>query len=154
MPRRFPPIKAMRVEMDGDSTVHESLKPRYGFISGIRRGIGGIGGCIALAASIAWGQDKPAEAVEAPRAAPAAEAVVDDDPFRYLEDLASPRTQAFLREQAAQARAALDRIPGRNAMAERIRALSESGATVSSLALAAGRVFYLKAAPRQARPVP
>src|SRR5687767_9805601 len=36
-----------------------------------------------------------------------------DDPFRYLEDAADPRTQEFFREQAARARAALDAIPGR-----------------------------------------
>ena len=75
-----------------------------------------------------------------------------DDPYRYLEDATSTETQAFFREQAARSRAALDAIPGRGQLLDRIRALSDSGTVVSSLALADGRVFYLKLAPRQMNP--
>jgi len=71
------------------------------------------------------------------------------DPFAYLEDSANPDTQRFFHEQAAQTRATLERIPGRAALLERIRALAETQTTVTSLKLAAGRVFYLKSAPRQ-----
>ena len=80
-------------------------------------------------------------------------AEVDDDPFRYLEDAADPRTPAFFGEQAAAARALLDALPGRVQMIARIRALSEAGASVSSIALTPTRVFYLKLEPRRPRPV-
>jgi prolyl oligopeptidase len=75
-----------------------------------------------------------------------------DDPFRYLEEGASPEVQAFFREQAARTRDALDRIPGRGAMLARVRALAEADTTVSSLAVTQTRVFYLKLAPGQAAP--
>ncbi len=74
----------------------------------------------------------------------------EQDPFRYLEDAADPRTQQFFHEQGARARQALDRIPGREGMLARIRALSEGGTVVTHLRLASGRVFYLKREPRRA----
>jgi len=76
----------------------------------------------------------------------AAEPAVDD-PYRYLEDPADPRTQAFFREQGESAREALERIPGRKAMLERIHALSEGTTLVTALALGGPRIFYLKLAP-------
>ena len=77
-----------------------------------------------------------------------------DDPHRALEDMARPETQEFFRGEAARARESLERIPGRAAMLARIRVLSDSGTTISSLAVTAGaRVFYLKLAPRAATPV-
>lgn len=90
----------------------------------------------------------PAPAVSAPVVpAPAVE-----DPFAFLEDASSPQSQAFYKDQAAKARAAFDRIPGRAALLARIRELSGTQTTVSSIALTATRVFYLKIAPRQSTP--
>ena len=66
------------------------------------------------------------------------------DPFRSLEDVQSAQSQAFFRDQAAKARAALDAIPGRAALLERIRELSRSGTTITTIKLAANRVFYLR----------
>ncbi len=68
-----------------------------------------------------------------------------DDPFRALE--AAPAAHAFLQEQDARARAVLDAIPGRAALAERVRALEEAHTAITHLSLEATRVFYLKAAP-------
>ena len=72
-----------------------------------------------------------------------------EDPFSYLEDAADARTAAFYREQDAAARAKLDAIPGRAEMLGRIRALREASSTVSSIALAGNRVFYLRHDPRR-----
>ena len=77
----------------------------------------------------------------------------EDDPFGYLENPADPRTQAFMAEQGAAARAKLDAIPGRAQLLERIRALSAAGASVSALALTPTRVFYLRRDPRRPQPV-
>jgi prolyl oligopeptidase len=75
------------------------------------------------------------------------------DPFRDLEDAARPESQAFFREQAARARARLDRIPGRAALLERIRALSDASVVVTSIKPTQGaRVFYLKLAPGRMTP--
>ncbi|MDQ3025099.1 MAG: prolyl oligopeptidase family serine peptidase [Pseudomonadota bacterium] len=79
--------------------------------------------------------------------------MADDDPFAYLENGADPRTQAFFREQGAAARARLDAIPGRAQMLERIRTLSDSAVTVSSIAITPTRIFYLKLEPRRMQPV-
>ena len=86
-------------------------------------------------------------------AALATAARADDDPFRYLEDASDPRTVAFFGEQAAVARARLDAIPGRARMLERIRALSDSAVTVSSISLTPTHIFYLKLEPRRMQPV-
>ncbi len=72
---------------------------------------------------------------------------VPEDPLRHLEDASDARTQAFLREQAAKAREALDRIPGRAALLERIRALSAAETTVAAVKMGGARVFYLKSMP-------
>ncbi len=72
------------------------------------------------------------------------------DPLAFLEDPSRPETSAFLREQGEAARAVLERIAGRAALGERIRALSASAMAVSSLVLAGGRVFYLRRSPGEA----
>ena len=80
-------------------------------------------------------------------------AAAQDDPFQYLEDAQDARTKAFYAEQGAAARAKLDAIPGRAELLARIRALSQSGVTVSSLALTpSGRLFYLRHDPRRGQP--
>lgn len=75
------------------------------------------------------------------------------DPYRWLEDLKSPDAQDFFRAQGDHARRQLDRIAGRSALLDRIRELSAGQVTVSRLALANGKVFYLKLGPGQASPV-
>jgi prolyl oligopeptidase len=74
-----------------------------------------------------------------------------DDPFRALEDV--PAAHAFLKEQDARARVVLDAIPGRAALAERIRALEEGHTAITHVTLEGSRVFYLKAAPGLPVPV-
>ncbi|HSN20846.1 MAG TPA: prolyl oligopeptidase family serine peptidase [Usitatibacter sp.] len=60
---------------------------------------------------------------------------------------ASPVSAAFLQEQSQRAREALDRIPGRAALLQRVRALSQAGTAVRDIRMEAGRVFYLKTPP-------
>ncbi|HXN15818.1 MAG TPA: hypothetical protein VN878_05540, partial [Usitatibacter sp.] len=75
------------------------------------------------------------------------------DPFGFLEDAGDPQTQVYLRHEAELTERALERLPGRNDLEARIRALSRSGTTVSALALAGSRVFYLKLEPERMNPV-
>ena len=95
--------------------------------------------CLALLAAIAM--------------ASASAQTGSEDPYAFLENTADARSQAFYREQAAATRAALDAIPGRGEMLSRIRALSEAGTTITAIALAGARVFYLKRGPGQLTPV-
>ena len=74
------------------------------------------------------------------------------DPYRYLEDPADPRTGPFFKEQSERTRAALARLPGRAAMLDRVRSLSEAGTVVTGVAVANGKVFYLKRLPRETQP--
>ena len=76
------------------------------------------------------------------------------EPLRELEDPARPQTQAFFQDEGARARAALDKIPGRESMLGRIRALSLSRVEVTALAATnTTRVFYLQRSGIQAVPV-
>ena len=75
----------------------------------------------------------------------------ETDAYRELEDSSQPRAQAFYREQGERAREALAALPGRAALLARIRALSDSTVSVTSLQATRGaRVFYLKRAPGHA----
>ena len=73
------------------------------------------------------------------------------DPYRHLEDVKHPEMVAYLRAQGEFARKALDALPGRKAMLDRIRALSESTIAISGVQVvgegANPRVFYYKLAP-------
>ena len=89
----------------------------------------------------------PAQEPAAPQPPPP-----EPDLFQRLEDVNTPESQAFYREQAAKARAMLDAIPERAGILERIRTLS-GGPVVTQVKLAGKRVFYLKLASRQATPV-
>ena len=57
------------------------------------------------------------------------------DPYRYMEDVKSAEITAFLRGQGEFARKALDAIPARQALLDRIGVLSEAGETVSGVQL-------------------
>jgi prolyl oligopeptidase len=80
--------------------------------------------------------------------------VVDDyfgnkvtDPYRWFEDDKSPAFVSWLKGQADYAERVLAGIPGRGELRARVQQLSDSTVTVSGVELAAGRYFYLKAAP-------
>lgn len=73
------------------------------------------------------------------------------DPFRNLENVRSPATQAWLKSQAEYGAAVLDSIDGRDALAQRIAELARaSGDSVRSVRRFPGeRVYYLKRAAGQ-----
>ena len=110
----------------------------------------GLSLCLQLATACAQVPPEAGSpaATPAPVAAAAAPGNNPDDPYEYLEDEADPKTDAYFRDQAARARDALDRIPGRAKMLERVRALSEASVGVTSLAYGGQRLFYLKLNPR------
>lgn len=77
-----------------------------------------------------------------------------EDAFRDLEDVASPRVEAFFKEQGAHEREALDALPGRRAMLSRINALSDATTWVTQVKLTNGtRIFYLRRGPGTTSPV-
>ncbi len=73
------------------------------------------------------------------------------DPYRYLEDVKNAEVIAYMKAQAAIARSALDAIPGRAAMLNRIAALSEAGVSITNVKIAGSgastRIFYYKLSP-------
>jgi prolyl oligopeptidase len=71
---------------------------------------------------------------------------VVNDPYRWLEDVASAPAQAWLRGQGEATRTVLDRIEGRDALARRLGELSQAqGDAVNSVScLPADRCYYLK----------
>jgi prolyl oligopeptidase len=74
------------------------------------------------------------------------------DPYRWLEDPAEPRTEAWSATQDELARIWLDALPGREAVAERMRSLLSAG-SVSAPAWRAGRAFFTRREPDQEFPV-
>jgi prolyl oligopeptidase len=69
------------------------------------------------------------------------------DNYRYMEDVGKPEVAQFLRGQGDFARTTLNTLPGREALQNRISALSETGVVISGVQLAGNRVFYFKTAP-------
>jgi len=74
------------------------------------------------------------------------------DPYRYLETLTDPVVQAWMRQQDGYARAVLARLPGREALLHRIRAVEEAApARVWGVVpLLDGSCLYLKRHPGEA----
>ncbi len=66
------------------------------------------------------------------------------DPYRWMESEPKPQFQAYLHGQDDYARAVLSKIPGRDALARDIGAVSGLVARVRTVELAGGRLFYLK----------
>ncbi|HET7794699.1 MAG TPA: prolyl oligopeptidase family serine peptidase [Rhizobacter sp.] len=64
------------------------------------------------------------------------------DPYRYLENLKDPEVQAWMKAQAAYARGVLDRIPGRDALLDRIHALSNVDTRRRGFVQRGQRYFY------------
>jgi prolyl oligopeptidase len=68
------------------------------------------------------------------------------DPYRWLENVASPETQAWMQAQTAHTRSVLDRIEGRRALLDRMLEVENSApARVARVAIVAnGNVFLLR----------
>ncbi|WP_181780485.1 prolyl oligopeptidase family serine peptidase [Pseudonocardia pini] len=70
------------------------------------------------------------------------------DPYRWLEDPADPRTVAWSAAQDSLARSALDALPGRDRLEERLRSYLSSG-SLSVPLWRAGRAFFSRREPGQ-----
>ncbi|MFL5402188.1 MAG: prolyl oligopeptidase family serine peptidase, partial [Gemmatimonadales bacterium] len=97
----------------------------------------------------------PAQPQSPPPAAPHREVAdtyfgtVIVDPYRWMEapTPSNPEFRAWLEAQNRYTREVLDRIPGRTALASRIRALDDTIVSVAALDVQGGRWFYLKTEP-------
>jgi len=69
------------------------------------------------------------------------------DPYRWLENTSDPEVGAWMKAQNDYTREALERIPGREKLLDRIKQLDNAGPVVSSLQVWGGHYFYLKAEP-------
>jgi prolyl oligopeptidase len=64
------------------------------------------------------------------------------DPYRWMENASDPDWLPFLKAQNAYARAVLDALPGRAALASRIAALSGDSVLTAEIQRAGGKLFY------------
>ncbi len=71
------------------------------------------------------------------------------DPYRWMEDMASPQFQAWLKAQSEFSAAGLKTLPGRQALRERLGQLADAGVTTGGYTPSAGQVLYLKREPGQ-----
>jgi prolyl oligopeptidase len=69
------------------------------------------------------------------------------DPYRWMEEEKSADLDAWMKAQSSFTRAALERIPGRKPLFDRVVSLSEAGTLVYQVARAGNRYFYMKQAP-------
>jgi prolyl oligopeptidase len=69
------------------------------------------------------------------------------DPYRWLENTNSPEVISWMKAQNDYTRAVLARIPGRDELRDRIKALDNAGVVVSGLQVWGGRYFYFKTEP-------
>jgi len=75
------------------------------------------------------------------------------DPYRWLEDLDSPKTQAWVEAQRAFTRAWFAGVPGREAAIERMRRLWNFDRTPPDIIVRGDRVFFLKQTGLENQPV-
>ncbi|WP_374432693.1 prolyl oligopeptidase family serine peptidase [Inhella sp.] len=71
------------------------------------------------------------------------------DPYRWMEDMASPQFQAWLKAQSEFTAAGLKTLPGRQALRERLGQLADAGVITGGYTPSAGQVLYLKREPGQ-----
>jgi prolyl oligopeptidase len=69
------------------------------------------------------------------------------DPYRWMEDPASPDFLPWVKGEAAFTRSVLDRIPGRAALLKRVVALDNAGILIRNLQIAGGKYLYEKTVP-------
>jgi prolyl oligopeptidase len=69
------------------------------------------------------------------------------DPYRWMENTASPDFLNWIKGQAAYSRAVLDRVPGRDALLKRVVELDNAGILIRDLQIAGGKYFYQKTVP-------
>ena len=116
--------------------------------------------CLLMFAVTVWAQDN-SSAGAAPSAPPKAK--VDDvedvvqghkiaDPYRWLEDAASPETQEYVRQELAYTRGILDPLPGREQLHQRLTQLLSIG-TITAPQMAGKYYFYTRREGGQNQPV-
>jgi len=67
------------------------------------------------------------------------------DPYRYFETADDPEATAWMKAQAAHARAVLDSIPGRKRLLDRIAELGDAASSrISSFVVSGDHLFYLE----------
>jgi prolyl oligopeptidase len=64
------------------------------------------------------------------------------DNYRYMENMEDPQVQAWMRAQADYTRTALDRLPGRDALLQRIHALNNADLSRRAFVRRGQRYFY------------
>jgi prolyl oligopeptidase len=69
------------------------------------------------------------------------------DPYRWLENTNGPDVIAWMKAQNEYTRAVLAKIPGRDQLRDRIKALDNAGDVVSGLQVWGGHYFYFKTEP-------
>ncbi len=74
------------------------------------------------------------------------------DRYRYLEDLKDPEVQAYMKAQAGYTKDLLDRLPGREALLDRIHALANTDTRRVGFQRRAQRYFYLVVEPGAEQP--
>jgi prolyl oligopeptidase len=67
------------------------------------------------------------------------------DPYRWLEKTSDPQVAAWMKAQNDYTRKALNSIPGRDGLVERVKSLDNAASVVYSLQVWGGHYFYLKA---------
>jgi prolyl oligopeptidase len=114
---------------------------------------------VCLASALSLGVTRQAAA--APDHAPVApvETVTDSyfgvsvaDPYRWMENDKDPRFAEFMKAEGAYTAQVMSSIPGRDALAERVRSLLNAGTAVFKVTLAGPEVFYFKQAPGDQTP--
>jgi prolyl oligopeptidase len=111
--------------------------------------------CLALLAVVTGSPRSSLSAQAGPPATPKREVAdtyfgtVIPDPYRWMERPVpqNPEFRRWLEAQNAYTRSALDRIPGRSKLADRIRRLDDASVSAAALAVGGRRWFYLKTEP-------
>jgi prolyl oligopeptidase len=74
------------------------------------------------------------------------------DPYRWMEDLKSPKVQSWMKAQNDFTRAYLDKLSERGALIKRVGELDNAAVRVGGVQLCGSRYFYMKLTPQDQTP--
>jgi hypothetical protein len=143
-PYQIDPLSARSISARGDK-MSVKITPRATWLAALLA-------ALLLCSQGACDRNKPYPSARRGDVSETLHGAIVTDPYRWLEDQASPETRAWIQEENAYTRAFLDRWPGRAALVKRLTELDRVE-TIEAPIKRGERLFFRKRLPDQEQAV-